>query len=77
MLLLGSFLNIFMSSPPGQLSVLHEVEEVDDPEHSFPPSYGPFFFLERVVVPPPHVLEHDPQELQVFQVQSTKIVNSL
>ena len=46
--------------------------EVDDPEHFCPPLNGPFWVLERVLLPPPHVLEQDPQEPQAFQVQSTE-----
>ena len=46
----------------GQSSVLQDVEEIGDPEHS----RG---VLERVLVPPPHVFEQDPHELQSFQVQ--------
>ena len=69
-----NFLNkIFFFSPsPGQPSVLQDVVEVDDPEHFCPPLNGPFWVLERVLLPPPHVLEQVSQELQEFQVQSTE-----
>ena len=63
----------FISLPPGQLFSLHDVDEVDDPEHSCPPKDGPFWVLERVLLPPPHVFVQDPQELQVFQVHSTDL----
>ena len=43
---------------PGQLLVLHEVEDEDDPEQSVPPFIGPTFDLVRVLVPEPHDLEH-------------------
>ena len=64
--------NPLISPPPEQLSVLHDLDEVDDPEHSCPPGDGPFWVLERVLMPPPHVLVHDPHEPQEFQVQSTE-----
>ena len=65
-------LYLFISPSPGQPSVLQDVVEVDDPEHFCPPLNGPFWVLERDLLPPPHVLEQDPQELQAFQVQSTE-----
>ena len=55
--LLLKLLLLFFHSP-GQSSVLHEVEEEDDPEHSVPPFFGPTFDLVRVLVPEPHDLEH-------------------
>ena len=61
-----------MFSSPGQLFVLHEVDEDEDPEHSLPPRIGPFLDLERVMVPEPHVFEQDPHGPQFVQVQSTE-----
>jgi len=55
----------------GQLCVLHDVVEVEDPEHWRPPLYGPFFDLERLFVPVSHDLEHDPHDLQFSHEQST------
>ena len=55
--LLLKLLLLFFHSP-GQSSVLHEVEEEDDPEQSVPPFSGPSFDLVRVMVPEPHDLEH-------------------
>ena len=57
---------------PEQLLVLHVVEDVADPEHSFPLQSGAFWVLVRVLLPPSQVLEHDPHSLHVFHVQSTK-----
>ena len=50
---------------------MHDVESESDPEHCFPPKCGPICVLERVLVPKPHVIEHDPHELQSLQEQST------
>ena len=60
------------SPESGQLFVWHDVEEVGDPEHCFPPLYGPYWVLERVMEPEPHVFEHDDHELHVLQVQSAE-----
>ena len=38
--------------------------------HSRPPLYGPIADRIRVLVPPPHVLEHAPHVSQFPQVQS-------
>ena len=48
----------------GHSTKLQDVEEIDEPEHSFPPFDGPFWVLERVLVPEPHVFEHDDHSLQ-------------
>ena len=56
---------------PGQSFVLHDVVSAVDPEQSLPPWYGPFFDLERLIAPDPHDLEQDPQDPQLFQMQST------
>ena len=58
---------------PGQLFVLHVVEEDDSPEHSLPWWYGPSFDLERYLVPVPHDFEHESQGPQALHVQLTKI----
>ena len=60
------------SPPPGHPFVWHDVEEVGKPEHCFPPLYGPYWVLERVMEPEPHVFEHDDHELHVLQVQSAE-----
>ena len=52
---------------PGQLFVRHSAMLVDEPEHRLPPQNGPYFDLERVLVPEPHVFEQDPHELQLLQ----------
>ena len=56
---------------PGQSFFLHDIASVIDPEQSLPLWYGPFFDLERVIVPESQVLEQAPQDPQLFQTQST------
>ena len=61
----GHVLETSSSALPGGHSIrLQDVEEIDEPEHSFPPFDGPFWVLERVLVPEPHVVEHDDHSLQ-------------
>ena len=59
---------------PGQSFALHDIASVVDPEQSLPPWSGPFFDLERVIVPESQVLEQVPQDPQLFQTQSTNNV---
>ena len=66
-----SYNSNFTIFSPGQALVLQEVENVDDPVQGVPPYSGPFVVLDWVMVPDPHVVEHEPQGPQLFQVQST------
>ena len=63
----------FYSPAAGQSSVLHEVEDEDDPEQSVPPFIGPTFDLVRVLVPEPQDLEQELQVPQGFHVHATEI----
>ena len=49
----------------------HEVVWDGNPVQSFPPLYGPFLDLERVLVPAPHDFEQELQDPQGAHVQST------
>ena len=41
--------------------MLQLVDSDEDPDNDTPPQDGPDFDLERVLEPPPHDLEQDPQ----------------
>ena len=47
--------------------MLQLVDSDENPEHGTPPQDGPDFDLERVLEPPPHDLEQDPQWPQDLQ----------
>ena len=66
-----------ISHLPGQSSVLHEVEEEDDPEQSAPPFIGPTFDLVWVLVPEPHDLEHELQVPHGVHVHGTEINSNI
>ena len=51
--------------------MLHDCEELEDPEQD-PPLYGPYFDLDRYLVPEPHVFEQDPHDPQPPQEQGAE-----
>ena len=52
--------------------MLHDVEELDGPEQSFPPNWGPSLVRDRTLVPELHVFVQDPHGPQGFHLQSTE-----